>query len=468
MSSTDRFLAVIWRRRVSFLATFLVIMAGVAAVTYSLPKVYTTSSYLLVSSLKAKGGAFEAQQITQVDTQTVAELLQTRNAANTVAAAMPYRISATAVQSKVSISPVAQTELVLITAHESSPLRAQQLANIYANSFAQQAASTIASATVTVAAPAALTTSPTSPRPKLYLLIGAILALLAATGVALLRQRLDQRLVIEDFATELLGLPILARVPERRDARTGILPATRERATPQDLAAVESFRMLLVNLSFVGLGHRPSTIAVISADEREGKSTVSAAIAQTATEMAGSVLLVDGDLRRPSLSEQFAVAGAPGLSSFLAHSEAGRDHLSRLLHDVPGSELHVVGSGPPPPNPSSLLGLPSLEDFLDAARSAYDFVVFDTPPVGVGADASLIAARTEGAILVVDTQVSRRASLEWTLQQLRRAQVNVLGVIVNRVSDTGIATRYYHHSGLPPSVETDSPAGRRRAASRAV
>jgi polysaccharide biosynthesis transport protein len=468
MHSADQLLATVWRRRISFVTTFVVVMAGVAIVTFSLPKVYTATSYLLISSLKSTGGAFESQQISQVDTQTVAELLQTRNAANTVASYMPYPIGAAALQSKVSVSPVTQTELVLITAHESSPLRAQQLANTYANAFSQQAAAAITSVKVSVAAPAARNPSPSSPRPKLYLLIGAILALLAATGVVALRQRLDQRLQIEDFATELLGVPILARVPDRRDSRRAFLPDARERATPTGVGFVEGFRMLFANLTFVGLGERPSTIAIVSASEQEGKSTVCAAIAQTAAEMMGSVLLVDGDLRRPSLSQQLGSGvGSPGLSSFLAGDRHETEDVSALVHKSAETGLCLVGAGPPPPNPSSLLGLPSLESFVQSAKSEYGLVIFDTPPVNVGADSSLIASHTDGAILVVDARTSRRASVEWALQQLRRAHVNVLGVILNRATDA-IAAPYHYNGDGPDTSRSSSTATGRKAASRSA
>jgi capsular exopolysaccharide synthesis family protein len=440
-NSADQFWTVLWRRRIAFLTTFVVVMVGVAAITFSLPKVYSTSSYLLVSTLKPTGGAFEAQQVSQVDTQTVAELLQTRNAANTVAASMPYRISPTTLQGKVSVTPVASTNLVLITAKESTPARAQQLANTYATVFTQQAASTITSAKVSVAAPAALITNASAPRPKLYLLVGAILALLAATGVAFLRQRLDQHVAIQDFATELFGLPILARVPNRRNPQS--LLADGGALSPADANYVEGFRLLFANLTFVSLGDRPSTIAVLSAGQQEGKSTISAAIAHTAAEMTDSVLLVDGDLRRPTLSERLNLdPRSDGLSNFLARGEEPLE-MTQFVHDLPTTNLHFIGSGTPPPNPSSLLGLPSLEDFLQRAKSAYDFVVVDTPPVRVGADASLIAARVDAAVLVVDSRTSRRTSVEWALRQLSRAHVNVLGIIVNRISSPDAAPYYY-------------------------
>lgn len=102
---------------------------------------------------------------------------------------------------------------------------------------------------------------------------------------------------------------------------------------------------------------------------------------------------------------------------------------------------------------------------MQNAKALYDVVIYDTPPVSVGADASLIAARTEAAILVVDANTSRRASVEWALEQLRRAHVNVLGVIVNRVSGAGVAPYYYQGAGVgseAPAELTETPAASSR------
>jgi succinoglycan biosynthesis transport protein ExoP len=474
MNSADQFLPALWRRRLSFLATFVVVLAGVAIVTYSLPKVYSTSSYLLVNTATPTTSNFEAQQVSQVDTQTAAELLQTRNTANQVAAALPYRSSGTTLQGKVDISPVAQTDLVLITTHESSPQRAQQLADTYANVFAQQSALSNQQVHVKVAEPAALITAASAPRPKLYLLIGAILALLAGTGVALLRDRLDQRVRIDPFATELFGLPILARVPDRRRARR--TASGDGQLTASDVGFVEGFRLLFANLAFAGLGNRPASIAIVSASPAEGKSTVCVAIAQTAAEMAGSVLIVDGDLRRPSLEgrlglERRARDDEPerGLSTYLGGMDWGPISTSTHSVHVPGRNFDIIPAGPLPPNPSSLLGLPALGEFMEGMRRHYDFVVYDTPPVSVGADASLIAAQTEGTILVIDARTSRRASVEWALQQLQRARVNVLGVIINRARSAGtdVASYEYVDRRGTPSARQAQPAESRREATSA-
>src|SRR5205807_793907 len=141
---------------------------------------------------------FAARQVSQFATQTTAELLQTRNTADEVAGQLSYRATAAEVQGRVSIAPVASTQLVLITASESTPLRAQQLANTYATVFAERTGSTLRFAKVTLSEPAPLVRSASGPHVHLYLLIGFLLALVAGVGAAVLRDRLDRQLRIED------------------------------------------------------------------------------------------------------------------------------------------------------------------------------------------------------------------------------------------------------------------------------
>jgi polysaccharide biosynthesis transport protein len=452
MSSTDQLVAAVWRRRFTFLLAFACVLGGVAAVTYSLPKKYSTHSYLIVDTVKPVTNDFEAQQVSQVDTQTTAELLQTRNTANEVASGLPYRATGKEVQGRVSISPVANTLLVLITATESTPLRAQQLANTYATVFEQRTAPTIAFARVNLGESAPLITDPSSPHTHLYLLVGAILAALAGIGAAVLRERLDRTVRIDEFQTELFGLPILARVPQVR-----VRPGRLFRTEPDTSRVIEALRWVFAHLAFVNEGARPRSIAIVSAAEQEGKSTVCVSLGHVAEDtLRGRVLLVDADLRRPSLAEWLVIGTytSEGLSTYLADPRGG--DFSRTMAEHHHSRLTIVPAGPIPPSPTSLLGLPRFAEFVEQAEREFECVVFDTSPIRAGADASLIAAAADGAVLVVDARSINAPSVHWSVDQLRRAHVNLLGVILNRVSGTGDLAYYY----------SGPASGRRRGRSR--
>ena len=135
MFGTDHLLTTLWRRRGTFLLTFFAMMAAVAAVTFSLPKVYSTVAYLWVTPGSQARSDFEATQTSQVLTRTYAELLQTRPVADAVAAELPYEATGSELQGSVKASPVSQSQLLAVEAEAKSPERARQLANTYAKVF---------------------------------------------------------------------------------------------------------------------------------------------------------------------------------------------------------------------------------------------------------------------------------------------------------------------------------------------
>jgi capsular exopolysaccharide synthesis family protein len=435
--------AILWRRRVTFAVTFVLILAAAAVVIATLPKVYETRAYLYISSGNASGGDFAQVQTNQVITKTFAELLLTRNVANDVAARLPFDQAPTALQGAVSVAAVPESQLITITASGSTPRRAQAIANTYASVFIQHASSlTRGDSTVRLAESAPIISNQSSPRPKLYLLVAAFLAAFVAAAVAILRHRTDQRLELSDSDTELGGIAVIGRIPRVRPSAMTALWRGDDLQGRADLD--EPFRLVMANLAFAHGGQRPGSIAILSASQGEGKSSASLALARAGVEFGAKTLLVDADLRRPRLSHELLGGAIPraggGLSTVL------RNHAASALTDAvmngDDESFDFLPAGPRPVNPSALLGSEDMVAFVARAHEIYDLVIFDTPPISAGADASLIAAAAEGVVLVVDTRSTRRAALSRALDQLRRAGATVLGIVANRATDE-LATPYY-------------------------
>jgi capsular exopolysaccharide synthesis family protein len=457
----DHLFSVLWRRRWSFLIVFLLVLGSVAFVTFQLPKVYFTSSYLLVSPREPPSSSFETAQVSETLTSTYGELLQTQRTAQQVQQAVGPDLADGDVGSSIDVE-FGDSQLIKITAQGRSPREAQAIANNYASVFAQGAEDfsnvEAASGVVTVAQTATLPRNPSRPRPKLYLGIGIVLAALAGVAMALLRQRLDQRLDITATDTELLGLPIICRIPDgpaRIDPRSDGPGSARAGAQ-----SAEAFRLLLFNLAFANLGDQPASVAVVSASEREGKSTCALSLARAASETGVRTLAVDTDLRRPTLAEKLSLPspGAMGVSNLLADSSSPLADAAVTVAET----FAVLPAGPLPPNPAALLAGPGFGRLDERAVSRYDLVVYDTPPLSVAADASLVAARAEGVILVVDARSTKRNSVVQAIDQLRRARVNLLGVVLNRVSDGRPSSYYYRQAGkgaIAPTAVSEPPVG---------
>ena len=347
MVGNNEILGVIWRRRLAFVIVFVITLGLVAAVTFALPKAYSTSAYLIVSSPKNAPSDFEATQSTALVSKTYADLVGTNAFADEVDKRLPFTSNGTA-----TVNDLTDSQLIEVRATDDSPEHARQRANTYAAAVVERAralSNRSGSPQVNMAQLAPLPDSPSRPKPKLYLALGAVLAFFAAGVMALLRDRLDQRLEVGAATTEILGLPILARLPRGASSRMSSRSnAVDETSIPRPVA--EAFRVLFANVAFANLGKRPGTLAIVSSRESEGKSTATVGLGCAAAELGLDTAIVDADLRRPSLQEMVSAdEGEPhrGLSTLLAGTPT--ETIESVAAPVAGMPLYLIPTGPVPP-----------------------------------------------------------------------------------------------------------------------
>jgi capsular exopolysaccharide synthesis family protein len=201
----------------------------------------------------------------------------------------------------------------------------------------------------------------------------------------------------------------------------------------------EAFRMVRSNIKFMAVDKSLQTIMVTSAGKGEGKSTTAANLAMALAQDGRKVVIVDGDLRRPSVHKQFGVPNSQGLTNAIV----GGIPLSELIVDVGLENLSVLTAGPIPPNPAELLDSARFTHVVEELKEMFDIVVFDAPPVLGVADASVLAGRADGVVLVIaGGEVEKRAARR-TTQMLLQARAHILGVVLNKVNDRD---RYYYYN----------------------
>ena len=243
---------------------------------------------------------------------------------------------------------------------------------------------------------------------------------------------------------------------------TGELPLLSSRAGSPSLA--EAYCALRTNLSFLA-GDAVKTIMVTSALPREGKSTVAANLALACANADKQVLLVDSDLRNPTQHINFALENTAGLAQVIQHGNE-RDLLVRSIQP----RLDVLTSGPLPANPPDYLASDMMPALLGFLREHYDLVILDSPPVLLVADAVALGQWVDGVLFVIKAANTRPDQANKAIKQLRRANQNLLGVVLNAV-DAGKAFERYernfgvHGGGEPPQpadpAEPSSSAGAR-------
>jgi capsular exopolysaccharide synthesis family protein len=202
----------------------------------------------------------------------------------------------------------------------------------------------------------------------------------------------------------------------------------------------EAYRTLRTNLDFSSLDKPIKTMLITSAGPEEGKSTVLANLAVTTAQAGRKVILVDCDLRRPTLHNIFNLKNDVGLTTMVVNDAAME---SPPLQDTGVEGLLLVSSGPLPPNPSELLGSRRMEEIIAAFLERADVVLFDAPPVVAVTDAAVLAAKVDGVLLVINAGGTKRDYVRAAKARLEKVNANLLGAVLNNVRFDVSLHRYY-------------------------
>ncbi|HET7590279.1 MAG TPA: polysaccharide biosynthesis tyrosine autokinase [Solirubrobacterales bacterium] len=320
--------------------------------------------------------------------------------------------------------------------------------------------------------PAELPSSPSSPKPLRNGVLAAIIGLLLGCGLAFFFERLDRRLRNPEEARDAFGLPILATVPESK-----AIMASNRRTAALELPFMENeaFRMLRAQLRYFNTDRVVQTVAISSHAAGVGKSTVAWNLARIAA-TSSSAIVVEADLRNPTLSAQHALGSAPGLAELLTH-QVGLDAAiqSKPLSGgsngagIGGTHLDVIVAGSHPPNPAELIESQTMSDILAELKRRYELVVIDTAPIGVVSDAIPLLRMADGLIVVARIGETTRDAAAEMANQLDRLGVPTLGVVANAIK-LPRRSRYGYGYGPGPQeapVERPSDAQQVKAANQA-
>jgi len=214
-------------------------------------------------------------------------------------------------------------------------------------------------------------------------------------------------------------------------------------------SAKEAYKLLRTNLSYILTEQENSdchVIGVTSSLRGEGKSTTSINLAFVLAEMGRKVLLVEADLRIPSLHKKMRLQSKPGLSNMLISRSVSASSIQRYT-DKQGTAFDVLTAGDIPPNPSELIGSKRMKNLLDHLQERYDYIVLDLPPVTAVTDALVATKIVEGVIVVVRSDYSDRNSLNETLRQIQLVNGRILGFVLTCVSSStvGYGKRYRYY-----------------------
>jgi capsular exopolysaccharide synthesis family protein len=222
----------------------------------------------------------------------------------------------------------------------------------------------------------------------------------------------------------------------------------------------EAYRRLRTSVLLSSPGHAPKTLVVTSCVPSEGKSTTAINLAVSLSQTGARVLVIDGDMRRPTVHSSFGIENRGGLSNILSNDLSSVETLA-LVQKESVSGLYLLTSGPIPPNPAELVGSGQMRKLLTELQSTFDHIVIDTPPIASFTDGVLLAAIADGVILVVHANECSRKVIQRAQQSLQEVRARVLGVVLNRVHlrSTDYTDYYYHAYYKGPESEYTSGDG---------
>jgi len=445
---------IVRRHWLGVVAIVLATVAIAAAYTLTQPKVYSANANGFVSTGPADNPALSSvnDQLAKSRATSYVDIATSRATAQAVIEDLGLDASPAGLVGSISVTQPKDTVLLKITANAGTPEEAQQLADAWVRALATQVQkiedpSGTGAPGVPQVLPvesAAVPTAPASPNPRLNLMLGAVLGLGLALGYAMLRHTVDRRLRSKEEIEAQFQISVVGGVPVsqvlKKDARGGHGHLAVDAAvSAANGPASEAFRKLRTNLMYMNVDNPPRVVVVTSPLPGDGKSTVAANLAAAIDSSGENVVLIDGDLRRPTVATWFGLVEGVGLTDVLA----GRIPVEDALQTpVEHPNLRVLGAGAIPPNPSELLGSQVMRQLLQKL-SADALVLIDAPPLLPVTDAALLTANADGALVVVSAGKTLDTQLGSALDHLSDVEAKALGVVLNRVSPRDAGNGYY-------------------------
>ena len=459
------FLSILWKR--AWLLVLAPLVAGTISllVSQQMQPVYRATATLLVSP--AGGSAslnFNTLLTAERVAKTYAELLTKRPLLEEVINDLQLNLTPRQLAGKIDVVQPNDTQLLELRVDDNDPEMANDIANSIANTFLHQhkRRRSDRSVYVEIVELAVLPTYKLRPRIFFNTLVAAVGAAILTLGFVFLLDHVDDTLTDPESVEAALQIATLATTPLvhkhtflRRNSKTQVPVTAIQPMSP----FAEAHRMLRTNVQFANNNQEVATLLISSAVPKEGKTTTVANLGVVMAQAGMKVLLVDADLRQPSLHKMFNLSNQVGLADLLQTNEALEtsyllETTVRNLRLLPGGSL----TGDPGLTPSEFLGSARMTEIIADLRELTDILLIDSPPVLAVTDAPVLASRVDGLLLVIASGRTPKETVKKAVNNLRSVKANLLGAILTQ-SKIGVSDHYYGYYGakLDKLVRNDTP-----------
>lgn len=414
--------------------TVLVVTAAalLLAVLYTLmtTPLYQASTRLFVSTTAGKSASdlYQGNRLSQERVLSYTQLLMGETLAQRTIDKLGLDVGVNDLAEKVKATAKPDTVLIDVNVLDASPVRARDIANALSDEFVVMVRELETTdpgakpdARVIVEQRASIPDDPAVPNPVRNIGAGLAVGLMLGIGLALVRDRLDNTVKSRETLEEIAHVGLAGSIPLDKDRRKDAAIFFDE----DNSAIAEAFRKIRTNLQFLAVDNPPRVIVITSSVPDEGKSTTAINIALALAEAEHDVVLVDGDMRKPSLAEYLHLIGSAGFSTVLS----GSAELTDVIQKTEFPRLSVLTAGPAPPNPSELLGSESARKVLGELRARFDYVIIDSSPLLPVTDGAILAANSDGALMMVRFAHTKQEQLTHAVDSLDSAGASLLGAV---------------------------------------
>ncbi|MBW3078670.1 polysaccharide biosynthesis tyrosine autokinase [Bifidobacterium sp. 81T8] len=464
-------LGAIKKHVITVIVTFLVITGCGVAYTLTRTPQYTATSQLLAtyrgSSQNSSGNASDYNSGSSYISSQIAtypQLVKTESVLKPVIDDLGLDTTVSALAGKVTASNPTDTMLVDVSVVDTDPKTASSIANSVAESLRKQITSTLYSddgdkivppVNLTIVQQAYTPASPSSPNVKMNVAISLVGGLVLGIVAAVIKDHLDRRIREASDVQAIIDAPVLGTIT-RDEVYTENTPVIISRpASPE----AEDFRRLRTNLSFADTEENSlaNVIVVTSSSPHEGKTTICTNLAAAFAESGAMVLLIDADVRNPSVSDHLGLEGTVGLTHLVTGHVTSQEAFQKYWKP----NLHILPAGKQTMNPSILLNSRAMKHLIKQVSGIYDYVIIDTAPMVVSNDAAVFAKEGPELLLTAGLNVAEKKALRNTVNELETLGIDVVGTVLNFAErEKQSKNNYYYYTDDADPADGKTGAGK--------
>ena len=415
------------------------VIAGVLSF-FVIKPTYEASTKLFIGKEESQNSAYDNNdiQMYQKLLKTYAEMIKNDELIEKAIREVNTTMTANEILGSLTVNPLTDTQILEIKLQGKKPEEITGILNGINNEFIFQANELVPNGNVKIIREVRVPKDPIAPNKVMNIAIAFLLGLMVGVGLTFLLEYLDNTFKTKEAVEGSLNIPVMGVIPQMSDSSK---PGKKYFVVEDDPKAVaaESYRTLKTNIQYSSFDEKHRVMVVTSSTPGEGKSTTTGNLALALAEGEAKVILIDCDMRKPTVHKKFHISNEKGLSDVLI----GKVDIMEAAHKY-NKNLLILTAGKIPPNPSEMLGSKTMKELLDRLKEVVDYIILDTPPVQAVADAQILSTRADGTLLVIKAGETKKEATENAINLLNKVNANVIGGILNGAEDRKNKTYYYY------------------------